>query len=72
MADVIALDTDLTRATPLFDPLSHLVFSAHGDDVTFTMVDGDVVYDAAFGGLQTGDADDIRRRAQRVADGLRD
>ena len=70
-ADVIALDTDLTRATPLFDPLSHLVFSAHGDDVTFTMVDGDVVYDEAAGGLRTGDADEIRRRARSVADGLR-
>ncbi|WP_336024919.1 5'-deoxyadenosine deaminase [Halobellus salinisoli] len=71
-ADVIALDTDLTRATPLYDPLSHLVFSAHGDDVTFAMVDGDVVYDEAFGGLQTGDADGIRERARRVADGLRE
>ncbi|MGQ4555132.1 5'-deoxyadenosine deaminase [Halobellus sp. GM3] len=69
-ADVIALDTDLTRATPLFDPLSHLVFSAHGDDVTFTMVDGDVVYDEAFGGLQTADADEIRRRARAVASDL--
>jgi len=70
-ADVIALDTDLTRATPLYDPLSHLVFSAHGDDVIFTMVDGDIVYDEDGGGLQTGDADDIRERAHRVADGLR-
>jgi cytosine/adenosine deaminase-related metal-dependent hydrolase len=66
-ADVIALDTDLTRATPLPDPLSHLVFSAHGDDVTFTMVDGTVVYDEAFGGLQTDDGDRIRRRAREVA-----
>ncbi|WP_144903811.1 5'-deoxyadenosine deaminase [Halobellus captivus] len=71
-ADVIALDTDLTRATPLFDPFSHLVFSAHGDDVTFAMVDGDVVYDDDFGGLQAGDAGDIRRRARAIADGLRD
>ncbi|MDQ2055173.1 5'-deoxyadenosine deaminase [Halobellus sp. H-GB7] len=70
-ADVIAIDTDVTRATPLYDPLSHLVFSAHGDDVTFTMVDGEVVYDADFGGLQTGDADDIRRRARDVAAALR-
>ncbi|SFR61611.1 5'-deoxyadenosine deaminase [Halogeometricum limi] len=65
-ADVVALDTDLTRATPLHDALSHLVFGAHGDDVLFTMVDGEVVYDEAFGGLQTGDADEIRRRAREV------
>jgi cytosine/adenosine deaminase-related metal-dependent hydrolase len=65
-ADIVALDTDITRATPLHDALSHLVFAAHGDDVTFTMVDGDAVYDEAFGGLQTADADDIRRRAREV------
>jgi cytosine/adenosine deaminase-related metal-dependent hydrolase len=65
-ADVVALDTDLTRATPLHDALSHLVFSAHGDDVAFTMVDGRVVYDEAAGGLRTGDADEIRRRARAV------
>jgi cytosine/adenosine deaminase-related metal-dependent hydrolase len=65
-ADVVALDTDVTRATPLHDPLSHLVFAAHGDDVTFTMVDGEIVYDEAFGGLQTADADEIRRRAREV------
>ncbi|MDS0294566.1 5'-deoxyadenosine deaminase [Halogeometricum luteum] len=65
-ADVVALDTDITRATPLHDALSHLVFAAHGDDVTFTMVDGEAVYDEAFGGLQTADADDIRRRAREV------
>ncbi|MDS0299356.1 5'-deoxyadenosine deaminase [Halogeometricum sp. S1BR25-6] len=65
-ADIVALDTDITRATPLHDALSHLVFAAHGDDVTFTMVDGDVVYDEAFGGLQTADADDVRRRAREV------
>ncbi|MFB6068666.1 MAG: 5'-deoxyadenosine deaminase [Halobacterium sp.] len=61
-ADVVGLSTDLTRATPLHDVLSHLVFSAHGDDVTFTMVDGEVCYDR--GELVTGDADAIRRRAR--------
>jgi cytosine/adenosine deaminase-related metal-dependent hydrolase len=65
-ADVVAVDTDLTRATPLYDVFSHLVFAAHGDDVTFTMVDGELVYDEAFGGLQTADADEIRRRARAV------
>ena len=61
-ADIVGLTTDLTRATPLHDVFSHLVFSAHGDDVEFTMVDGEVVYDQ--GELLTGDADEIRRRAR--------
>ncbi|WP_117591199.1 5'-deoxyadenosine deaminase [Haloprofundus halophilus] len=60
-ADVVGLTTDLTRATPLHDVLSHLVFSAHGDDVRFTMVDGEVLYDD--GEHVRVDADEIRARA---------
>ncbi|EMA58309.1 5'-deoxyadenosine deaminase [Halorubrum lipolyticum] len=64
-ADVIGLTTDRTRATPLHDPLSHLVYAAHGDDVTFAMVDGRVRYD---GGEHVGiDADAVRERATRHA-----
>ncbi|QLG62969.1 5'-deoxyadenosine deaminase [Halorarum salinum] len=61
-ADVVGLTTDVTRATPLHDPLSHLVFAAHGDDVEFTMVDGEVLY--RDGELLTGDAAAVRRRAR--------
>ena len=67
-ADVVGLSTDLTRATPLHDVLSHLVFAAHGDDVRFTMVDGRVLYDE--GELATADAAAIRERAREVASGL--
>jgi cytosine/adenosine deaminase-related metal-dependent hydrolase len=65
-ADVIGLTTDRTRATPVHDPLSHLVYAAHGDDVVFTMVDGEVRYD---GGEHVGiDADAVRERATRQAE----
>ena len=67
-ADVVGLTTDETRATPLYDPLSHLVFSAHGDDVEFTMVDGDVLQ--ADGEVLVADADEIRARAREVASEL--
>jgi len=64
-ADVIGITTDRTRATPLHDPLSHLVYAAHGDDVTFTMVDGRIRYDD---GEHVGvDADAVRERATRHA-----
>lgn len=63
-ADIIGLDTDLTRATPLHDPLSHLVFGAHGDDVVFTMVDGNVLLED--GAVTVVDADEIRRRATEI------
>jgi cytosine/adenosine deaminase-related metal-dependent hydrolase len=67
-ADVVGLTTDLTRATPLYDPLSHLVFSAHGDDVALTMVDGEVLQ--RDGEVVVADADGIRERAAEVADRL--
>ena len=64
-ADIVGLSTDLTRATPLHDVLSHLVFAAHGDDVAFTMVDGKVLYEN--GELVVADAGAIREEARRVA-----
>jgi cytosine/adenosine deaminase-related metal-dependent hydrolase len=67
-ADVVGLTTDVTRATPLYDPLSHLVFAAHGDDVQFTMVDGQVCQ--RDGEVVVADADRIRRDARAVADRL--
>jgi len=64
-ADLIGLTTEKTRATPLHDPLSHLVYAAHGDDVEFTMVAGTVRYDE---GEHVGiDADEVRERATRHA-----
>jgi cytosine/adenosine deaminase-related metal-dependent hydrolase len=64
-ADVVGLTTDLTRATPVHDVLSHLVFATHGDDVRFTMVDGNVLYDD--GVVTTVDAPAVRKRASELA-----
>ncbi|WP_436347596.1 5'-deoxyadenosine deaminase [Natronorubrum sp. FCH18a] len=64
-ADIIGLETDITRATPLHDVLSHLVFAAHGDDVQFTMVDGDVLM--RDGDVLVADAAAIRSRAREFA-----
>ncbi|OIB57083.1 5'-deoxyadenosine deaminase [Natrialba sp. SSL1] len=64
-ADIIGLETDITRATPLHDVLSHLTFAAHGDDVQFTMVDGEVLMRE--GEVLVADADDIRARAREFA-----
>ncbi|MFC4549543.1 MULTISPECIES: 5'-deoxyadenosine deaminase [Halorussus] len=61
-ADVVGLTTDLTRATPLHDVLSHLVFAAHADDVRFTMVDGEILYED--GEHVRADVEGIRRRAR--------
>ncbi|WP_226010016.1 5'-deoxyadenosine deaminase [Halomicrobium salinisoli] len=69
-ADVIGLSTDSPRATPVHDPVSHLVFAAHGDDVRFTVVGGDVVYDG--GAFAAVDADAVTSRASAFAAELTD
>ncbi|WP_226042639.1 5'-deoxyadenosine deaminase [Natrinema sp. DC36] len=63
-ADIVGIRTDITRATPLHDVLSHLVFGAHGEDVMFTMVDGDVLVEN--GEVTTVDAEIIRQQADDV------
>lgn len=63
-ADIIGVSTDVTRATPLHDPLSHLVFGAHGDDVIFTMVDGNILMED--GEVQTVDSAAVRERATEI------
>jgi 5-methylthioadenosine/S-adenosylhomocysteine deaminase len=42
-ADVIMVETRGARQTPIFDPVAHLVYVAHGDDVTTTIVNGKVL-----------------------------
>ncbi len=67
-ADVVGLTTDVTRATPLHDVLSHLVYGARASDVQFTMVDGDVLM--ADGEVLVADAEGIRSEAQEIAENL--
>jgi len=64
-ADVVGIRTDVTRATPLHGALSHLVFAAHGDDVTFTMVDGEVLQ--RDGEVVAADAEAVRAEAREYA-----
>jgi len=64
-ADLVGLTTDVTRAVPLHDVLSHLVFAARESDVEFTMVDGEVLYED--GEVTVVDADAIREEARAVA-----
>ena len=42
-ADVITVSMTAARQTPMFDPLSHLVYTTHGDDVRTTIVNGRVL-----------------------------
>ena len=42
-ADVIIVSLDAARQTPMYDPLSHLVYVTRGDDVRTTIVNGKVL-----------------------------
>jgi 5-methylthioadenosine/S-adenosylhomocysteine deaminase len=42
-ADIIVIDASAPRHTPMYDPLSHLVYVAHGSDVRTTVVHGRVL-----------------------------
>src|SRR5690606_32642170 len=42
-ADLIVVGMRRARQTPRYDPISHLVYATHGDDVETTVVDGRVL-----------------------------
>jgi 5-methylthioadenosine/S-adenosylhomocysteine deaminase len=42
-ADIITVSTSGARQTPMYDPVSHLVYVIHGDDVQNTIVNGRVL-----------------------------
>jgi 5-methylthioadenosine/S-adenosylhomocysteine deaminase len=42
-ADLVVVSTAGARMTPLYNPVSHLVYAAHGEDVRTVMVNGRVL-----------------------------
>ena len=42
-ADLIIVSTGAARQTPIYDPVSHLVYVTRGDDVRTTIVNGKVL-----------------------------
>ena len=42
-ADIIVIDMDQPHLTPMYDPVSHLVYSARGSDVRDVLVNGSIV-----------------------------
>jgi 5-methylthioadenosine/S-adenosylhomocysteine deaminase len=68
-ADLIVVDTCQPHMTPMYDPASHLVYSARGSDVSHVIVDGELIVDD--GTLLTVDlettADRVGRLARKIA-----
>jgi 5-methylthioadenosine/S-adenosylhomocysteine deaminase len=42
-ADLIVIDTNKPHLTPMYNPVSHLVYAARGSDVTTSIINGTVV-----------------------------
>jgi 5-methylthioadenosine/S-adenosylhomocysteine deaminase len=42
-ADLIVVSMSSARQTPMYDPISHLVYATRGDDVRTTIVNGRVL-----------------------------
>ena len=67
-ADLIAVDFDTIATTPVFDPVSHLVYSCGREQVTDSWIAGRQVMTG--GQLNTLEADDIKARASALAAGF--
>ena len=69
-ADVITVDVSGARATPMFDPISHLVYVSRGDDVRNTIVAGRVLMQR--GAMTTLKQDDVLKEARAMAQRVRE
>ncbi|MCE7749485.1 MAG: amidohydrolase family protein [Candidatus Heimdallarchaeota archaeon] len=60
-ADLVMANIDEVNSFPLYNPVSHLVYSASGKDVSMTMIDGEIVFQD--GNYLTIDIEKVKRAA---------
>ena len=63
-ADIVAIDMDKMHLKPVYNPLSHVIYSAGGQDVCLTVCDGQVLY--RNGEFFTVDVETISREAEKA------
>ncbi|MDY6793504.1 MAG: amidohydrolase [Thermodesulfobacteriota bacterium] len=68
-ADIIILDTKKPHLTPMYNPASHLVYSAKGSDVKTTIINGEVVMED--GRLITLDLENTMDQIRKIAESIR-
>ncbi|HDZ89591.1 MAG: amidohydrolase [Deltaproteobacteria bacterium] len=68
-ADVIVVDTHKPHLTPMYNPYSHLVYSARGNDVIHSIINGRLVMEDRR--LLTLDLKDVLKRAREKASAVR-
>jgi 5-methylthioadenosine/S-adenosylhomocysteine deaminase len=64
-ADIIIVDADTPHLVPMYEPVSHLVYTAQGSDVRDVMVDGKILVRNK--NLLTIDLEDILERVTRFS-----
>lgn len=65
LADIIVLDFNKPHLTPLYRPISHLVYAARGSDVRHTIINGRLVMEDRK--LLTLDVDEVMERVRSFA-----
>jgi len=65
LADVIVVDLNKPHLTPMYDPISHLVYAARASDVRHVFVDGKQVVEN--GRMTTVDEEEVKSRARLMA-----
>ena len=68
-ADLVLVDVSSARMTPMYDPVSHLVYVARGDDVRTTVVNGRILMQDRK--VRTLNEADVIRAARSWADKVR-
>ena len=68
-ADVIVIDTRKPHLTPMYNPFSHLVYAARGQDVSHTIINGKLVMENRR--LLTLDLKEVMARATERATDVR-
>ena len=68
-ADVIVIDTHKPHLTPLYNPYSHMVYSAKSTDVQHSIINGQLVMENR--NFLTLDIDEIIRKSQEKAKAVR-
>jgi 5-methylthioadenosine/S-adenosylhomocysteine deaminase len=70
-ADLIIIDTNKPHLTPMYHPVSHLVYAAMGSDVTTSIINGTVVMEE--GRIKSMDTeaviDDVNKIAKEIMAG---
>ncbi|MDL2122197.1 MAG: amidohydrolase [Deltaproteobacteria bacterium] len=68
-ADIIIIDTHKPHLTPMYNPISHLVYAVKGSDVTTSIINGKIVMED--GRLLTLNVEDIIEDVKIIADEIR-